>query len=148
MKKLLIILIMASALQVTHAQAEPSASAYSSIETLLRKNYIGGSSRNQTEVMQSAFADNATFYLTIKDEYQKLSLNGYLSYFKNEPGKFNGRYGKVLSIEVVQDIANAKVEISIPDRKIAYIDMFLLKKTSEGWKVISKTATKIDRELK
>ena len=52
--------------------------------------------------------------------------------------------GKVISIEVVKDIATAKVEISIPDRKMIFIDLFLLKKIGDKWKIISKTATRID----
>ena len=78
-----------------------------------------------------------TFLLCYDDEYA--------DFFKNaEKGKFNGRDAKVLAIEVEKDIATAKVEIAGPERKWVYIDLFLLKKFDDGWKIISKTATKVD----
>ncbi len=109
------------------------------------KNYIKGSSYNNLEKLESAFTENATLYLTGKDGFKRYTPKEYVAFFKNsEKGKFNGRYGKVLSIEVVKDIATAKVEISIPERKWVYIDLFLLKKLGGDWKIISKTATRVD----
>ena len=48
----------------------------------------------------------------------------------------------MFSIEIVNDIAMAKVEIAGPERKWVYIDLFLLKKIENEWKIISKTATR------
>ncbi|WP_347925276.1 nuclear transport factor 2 family protein [Pontimicrobium sp. SW4] len=111
------------------------------------KNYIKGSSYNNLEQLESAFTKNATLYLTGKDGFKRYTPKEYVAFFKeNKVGEFNGRYGKVLSIEVVKDIATAKVEISIPERKMIYIDLFLLKKFENDWKIISKTATRIDEK--
>jgi len=130
---------MLLAFQTTYAQSENSL-----IEKTL-KNYMDGSSYNKLELLESAFTENATLYLTGRDGFKLYSPKQYVAFFKNaEKGKFNGRYAKVLAIEVVKDIAQAKVEISIPARKMLYIDLFLLKKTAVGWKIISKTATRID----
>lgn len=109
------------------------------------KNYIEGSSYNNLKQLISVFTQNATLYLTVGGEFKSLTPKEYVAFFKDaEKGKFNGRYGKVLSIEVVKDIATAKVEISIPERNMIYIDLFLLKKLGDNWKIISKTATRID----
>ncbi|WP_221406419.1 nuclear transport factor 2 family protein [Marivirga sericea] len=109
------------------------------------KNYIEGSSYNNLEQLESVFAENAKLYLTVGEIFKSLTPKEYVAFFKNaEKGKFNGRYGKVLSIEVVKDIATAKVEITIPEKKMIYIDLFLLKKIGDNWKIISKTATRID----
>ncbi|WKB81753.1 nuclear transport factor 2 family protein [Cellulophaga lytica] len=109
------------------------------------KNYIEGSSYNNLEQLESVFTENATLYLTVGGEFKSLTPKEYVAFFKDaEKGKFNGRYGKVLSIEVVKDIATAKVEISIPERKMIYIDLLLLKKIGDNWKIISKTATRVD----
>ena len=73
----------------------------------------------------------------------------YTGLFKNrEKGKFNGRDGKVLAIEVINDIAMAKVEIAGTKRAWVYIDLFLLKKIKNEWKIISKTATRTEDNSK
>mgnify|MGYP000465824016 CR=1 FL=1 len=118
-------------------------------ETLLiektLQNYMEGSSYNKPEMLLSAFTKNATLYLTGKDGFKLYSPEEYVGFFKNaKKGVFNGRVGKVLATEVVKDIATAKVEIAGPDRKWVYIDLFLLKKFNDGWKIISKTATRVD----
>ena len=111
------------------------------------QNYIDGSSYNKLTLLRSAFSENATLYLTTRDGFKRLTPEDYVGFFKNsKEGEFNGRHGKILSVEVAKDIASAKVEIAIPKRKWIFIDLFLLKKTNKGWKIISKTATRIDNE--
>ncbi|WP_028888439.1 nuclear transport factor 2 family protein [Tenacibaculum ovolyticum] len=126
--------------QFTQAQSE-----HSFVEKTLQ-NYMEGSSYAKLKMLKSAFADDATLYLTNKEGLFKIyTPSEYTGFFKNsEKGKFNGRDAKVLAIEVVKDIAMAKVEIAGPERKWVYIDLFLLKKTNKGWKIISKTATRVD----
>lgn len=123
--------------------------AQTETENLLVKktlhNYIEGSSYNKLKLLESAFTENATLYLTGRDGFKVYTPKEYIGFFKNSiKGKFNGRDGKILSVEVVKDIATAKVEIAGPGRKWVYIDLFLLKKTNGNWKIISKTATKVD----
>ncbi len=109
------------------------------------QSYMEGSSYNKPELLVSAFTENATLYLTGKDGFKLYTPKEYIAFFKNaEKGKFNGRDAKVLAIEVVKDIATAKLEIAGPKRKWVYIDLFLLKKFEDGWRIISKTATRID----
>ena len=110
------------------------------------QNYMEGSSYNKLDMLESAFAENATLYLTGRDsDFKTYTPKEYAGFFKNkEAGSFNGRQAKVLAIEVVKDIATAKVQISIPEREMVYIDLFLLKKFDDEWKIISKTATRID----
>jgi len=120
-------------------QSEPSL-----IKKTLEK-YMEGSSYNKPELLESAFTENATLYLTGKDGFKLYTPKEYVAFFKNgEKGEFNGRNAKVLAIEVVKDIATAKIEISIPKREMIYVDLFLLKKFEDGWKIISKTATRTD----
>jgi putative intracellular protease/amidase len=97
-------------------------------------------------MLESAFTDNATLYLTNKDGlFKRYTPKEYTGFFKNaEKNKFNGRYAKILEIEQIKDIATAKVEIAGPGREWVYVDLFLLKKLKDGWKIISKTATKVD----
>ncbi|WP_405206566.1 nuclear transport factor 2 family protein [Aquimarina sp. LLG6339-5] len=111
------------------------------------QKYMEGSSYNKKEMLLSAFTDNATLYLTNRDgDFKRYSPREYADFFKNaEKGKFNGRDAKVLEITVTKDIATAKVEIAGPDRAWVYIDLFLLKKIKNDWRIISKTATRVDK---
>ncbi len=139
MKHYILLFLTVFACQFIQAQSETSL-----VEKTLQ-NYIDGSSYNKLTLLESAFTENATLYLTAKGGFKIFTPKEYVAFFKDkEPGKFNGRYGKVLAIEVVKDIAQAKVEISNPVGKWVYIDLFLLKKTADGWKIISKTATRVD----
>ena len=127
------------------ASSYSTSSSNALIEKTLQ-NYMEGSSYNKLEILESAFTDNATLYLTNKDGLFKLyTPKEYTGFFKNaDKGKFNGRYAKILEIQQIKDIATAKVEIAGPERKWVYIDLFLLKKLEDGWKIISKTATRVD----
>ena len=139
MKKITLLFVMLFAFQFSQAQSENQL-----IEKTLQ-NYIDGSSYNKLSLLESAFTNDATLYLTGRDGFKRYSPKEYAGFFKNrKTGEFNGRYGKVLAIEIVKDIATAKVEITIPARKMVYIDLFLLKKFGKEWKIISKTATRID----
>ena len=107
------------------------------------EQYIDGTSYNDQKKIKAAFAKQAQLILAKKDqELWQVKPSEYASWFKKEnKGKFTGRIGEILDINVESDIATAKVEILIPQKSSRYIDMFLLKKLSSGWKVISKTAT-------
>ena len=141
MKNYILLFVAIFAIQFTNAQSETSL-----IEKVLKK-YTEGSSYAKLEMLESAFYTKGTLYLTGRDGFKVYTPKEYADFFKNvEKGKFNGRYAKVLAVEVIKDIATAKVEISIPARKMIYIDLFLLKKFEDGWKIISKTATRIDDE--
>lgn len=108
------------------------------------QQYIDGSSYSERDVIVGAFHSDATLYLTAKTGFARFTPDEYADFFAHrEPGAFNGRIGKILSIEVVKDIAMAKASITIPKRNLLYIDLFLLRKTADKWQIISKTATRI-----
>lgn len=141
MKKYIVTLIALFCLQITNAQTETE-----QVQKTLQK-YMDGSSYNKQELILNAFTDNATLYLSGRDGFKMYTPKQYANFFKNgKKGEFNGRDAKILAIEVIKDIATAKVEIAGPERKWVYIDLFLLKKTEEGWKIISKTATRTDNK--
>ncbi|WP_109617969.1 nuclear transport factor 2 family protein [Sediminitomix flava] len=109
------------------------------------QDYIKGSSYNNADLIVSAFTKDATLFLSAADGFKKYSPQEYASWFENKKeGEFNGRIGEILSIEIEHDIATAKAEILIPARNWRFVDLFLLKKVDDQWKIISKTATKTD----
>jgi hypothetical protein len=142
MKKITLVVIMLLAVHFAQAQSQNSL-----VEKTLQK-YIEGSSYSKLALLESVFTKDATLYLTGRDGlFKRYTPKEYVGFFKNrKKGVFNGRNGKVLAIEVVKDIATAKVEIAGPERKWVYIDLFLLKKLDNEWKIISKTATRTDNE--
>lgn len=106
-------------------------------------NYIKGTSYNQPQLIEKAFYMNANLYLENKNkELWIVPSKEYTSWYKNNnEGKFTGRIGNIISIDFFKNIATAKAEILIPEKKVRYIDMFLLKKIENEWKIISKTAS-------
>jgi len=106
-------------------------------------NYIEGSSFNKINTLKSSFYKDATLYLTGKEGFKQFTTEEYSKFFpSNKKGEFNGRIGEIISIDITNDIATAKVEILIPNRKWRFVDLFLLKKFANNWKIISKTATR------
>ncbi len=137
MKKITLLFVLLIAFQNMQAQSEKSL-----VEKTIQ-NYINGSSYNLVAQLKSAFAKDASLYLKRKNSQMRIvSPETYTSWFNNaSPGKFNGRIGKVLSIDVQGDIATAKAEILFTSKGTRYIDLFLLNKKKDGWKIISKTAS-------
>ncbi|WP_298421075.1 nuclear transport factor 2 family protein [uncultured Kordia sp.] len=144
MKQYIFVFITLFTIQISSAQSE-----HAQVEKTLQ-NYINGSSYNKLDLLESAFVANATLYLTGRDgDFKRYTPKEYTGFFKKgKKGEFNGREGKVIAIEIIKDIAMAKVEIAGPNRSWVYIDLFLLKKMDNEWKIISKTATRIDNPKK
>ncbi|MEQ3501015.1 nuclear transport factor 2 family protein [Tenacibaculum sp. SSH1-16] len=99
-------------------------------------NYIEGSSFNKMNILKSSFYKDARLYLTGKDGFKQFTTEEYSKFFPSN------KKGEVISIDITNDIAMAKVEILIPNRKWRFVDLFLLKKFANNWKIISKTATR------
>jgi len=105
-------------------------------------NYIQGTSFNYPDKILSAFYSDANLLLEKKDKVVwRVPAQEYVTWFKqSNSGNFTGRIGEILNIEVSGSIATAKVEVLIPDKQRRFIDLFLLKKIDNNWKIISKTA--------
>lgn len=137
MKTYLWISILLISYNITTAQSEED-----KIEDAIN-TYIEGTSYNLPEKIKDAFYEEANLYLSHKEKnIWIVPINEYASWFKNkEKGKFNGRTGKILSVDRENDIAMAKAEILIAKNDMHYIDIFLLKRIKSKWKIISKAAT-------
>jgi len=105
--------------------------------------YIDGSSYSDPEKIVAPFYEDARMFLFHKEQpIYLLSPAEYAALFKKrEKGKFNGRVGKILSVDQENDIALAKAEIVIDAGAMRFIDLFILKKLEGEWKIISKAAT-------
>lgn len=115
-------------------------------EDLIRhtiQNYFNGTAYSYLDQIESAFYSEATLYLeNTKGEMLKLSPAEYIAFFKkNEPGKFGGRYSKILSIEQEGNLAQVSAEILVPSRNRRYLDVFITRRMDDGrWLIVSKAA--------
>ncbi len=110
--------------------------------TATLNNYIQGTSYSNPSQISKAFHETANLYLSKKDQdLWIVPSKEYTSWFKNT-GKFTGRLGSIIAIDIENDIATAKAEILIPKSDFRFIDLFLLKRFDQEWKIISKTATR------
>jgi len=123
--------------------ASTNQASVTAIQQVIR-DYIEGTSYNRRQQIAKAFNPAADLLLEKEGQaFTKVSVAEYLSWYKSEnQGKFNGRIGEILQIDVNGDLATAMAEIIIPNQQRRYIDTFLLKKIDQQWQIISKAAVK------
>lgn len=113
------------------------------VERVLR-DYIEGTSYNNRQQIAQAFHADAELLLEKPGlAFARVPLAEYLSWYKPENhGKFTGRIGEILAVDISGELATAKLEIILPRQKLRYIDTLLLKRLDSGWRIISKAAVK------
>jgi len=104
--------------------------------------YLNGTSYNDQSQINKAFYVNARLYLPGKDDaMREMGALEYAQLFpEDKKGQFNGRLGRLISMDVTGDVATAKAEILLLKPDIRFVDVFLLKKVQGTWQIISKTA--------
>lgn len=118
---------------------------HEAIEATLN-NYLNGSSYNRPSQIKSAFYPESDMFLHHGEKpiYRMNSLKYAALFEKRERGVFNGRYGKILDIDISGNIATAKAEILMPNIKARFFDVFILKQLDGEWKIISKAADRTE----
>ncbi len=108
--------------------------------------YANGTAYNYPNQLKAAFLPGANMFLDHKDKpLFIMKIEEYADRLaKYEPGKFNGRVSNILSIDRFEGIAVVKLEVIIPSLSKRFIDLILLKKLEDGWKIITKTAASDD----
>lgn len=126
---------------LAQAQNTPTDTEEEQIITVLN-DYIEGTSYSYPEQVQAAFMPGAQMFLDKAGEPMfVMTIEQYAELVgKGEAGVFNGRTTNILSIDRFEGIATAKLEVIIPSFGRRFIDLLLLKKLENGWKIISKTA--------
>ncbi|WP_405206545.1 nuclear transport factor 2 family protein [Aquimarina sp. LLG6339-5] len=136
MKNLLLLSVCLISFHITSGQSDKDQIT----ETLL--HYIEGTANGAPERIKKAFHEDLNLYSISKDTLSIRSGKKYISYFKE--GQKRERVGKIVSIDVVNDAAIAKVEIDVPTRKRLYTDYMMLLKVKGTWKIIHKSYTHIN----
>lgn len=127
------------------AQAQTQAQAQAPTERAAAsaaiQDYLEGTSFNRVEQIRRAFSPTARLYLTGRDGgMREIGIEDYLAGFRRDEGRFNGRVGHLQALQLEGDIATAKAEILVEQRKARFVDLFLLRKIEGRWRIISKTA--------
>ena len=105
-------------------------------------DYIEGTANGQPQRLRNAFHPDFNLYSVGKDGLSVWSGKDYIGNIKE--GDKNDRIGKIISIDIVNDAASAKIEIDIPSRKRVYTDYLLLLKYQSAWKIVHKSFTFVD----
>ncbi len=108
--------------------------------------YLHGTSFNMREEIRQAFYPNSRLYLDGEGgRVREMSGPEYAGLFPEErKNRFNGRVGRLMSVDITGSVATAKAEIQMPNRGARYLDVFLLKKIAGEWKIVSKSAHRED----
>ena len=106
-------------------------------------DYMDGSNFNYPERIKKAFRPGTPMFLyNTMDTVLVYTVEQYAAlYERRERGQDNGRIGKVISLDIVRDIAYAKVKLAIPSFGRNFYDLMLLKKIDGAWKIVGKCTT-------
>ncbi|GAA0871366.1 hypothetical protein GCM10009117_05120 [Gangjinia marincola] len=101
--------------------------------------YIDGTANGQLEKLKEAFHPDFNLYsVTQEDSLRIWKGSDYTSKIKK--GQKSNRVGRIISIDFDQNVATAKAEIIIPERRV-FTDFFLLVKYLGKWKIVHKSYT-------
>ncbi|MEL7004151.1 MAG: PQQ-dependent sugar dehydrogenase, partial [Bacteroidota bacterium] len=64
-------------------------------------------------------------------------------YSRRTPGTKNGRFNRIVSLDIANDVAYAKIEVDIPSFGNRYSDLLLLKKILGDWKIVAKATSAV-----
>ena len=102
-------------------------------------DYIEGSTNGQPDRLKQAFHPDLNLY-SVRNK--KLRIWAGVDYIKStKQGVSTGEKGTILSIDLENDIAVAKVEIS-PPKGSPFVDYFMLLKLGTDWKIVHKMYTR------
>ncbi|WKN41715.1 PQQ-dependent sugar dehydrogenase [Tunicatimonas pelagia] len=102
--------------------------------------FIDGTTYNYPDTITSAFHPGTSMFLyNGSDTVWSVTSEEYASWYsRRAPGTPNDRIGSISSIDVVLDVAFAKVQFIIPSFGNRYYDLLLLKKIQGEWKIVAK----------
>lgn len=102
-------------------------------------NYLSGTREADAEKLQAAFYSSTNLHsLDDQGRLEIVPRDRFIEFTGG--GKLPTHTNEIINIEIVNDMALAKVHFDLPDRE--FIDyLTLLKIKTVGWKIVSKTYT-------
>ncbi len=112
------------------------------IEATIQK-FIDGTTYNYPEKIVDAFYPETKMFLyNSMDTLLIMTSETYADLYKRRtPGTKNNRISSIVSIDIVKDVAYAKLQVLIPSFGNRFYDLLLLKKIEEEWKIVSKVTS-------
>lgn len=104
--------------------------------TEVLNHYIEGTVSGQQQRLRKAFHPDFNLYTVTNDTLWVRSGKQYIADVKE--GQKTNRIGRIVSIDIENNAAMAKVEIAIPNWRI-FTDYFLLLKYQGSWKIVQKS---------
>jgi hypothetical protein len=105
-------------------------------------DYIEGTANGEPNRVKRAFHEDLNLYTVAGDSIRVWNGQNYVGGIKE--GNKSNRIGRIVSIDIENDAASAKIEILMPDRKRKYTDYLLLLKYQGQWKIIHKSYTYVN----
>lgn len=138
MKKALLILFLAS---FSYAKSIAQTNEKALIENTIQLYFDGWMTGDTSKVGK---AMHSTCHLKVYRDnvFRDISRTQYLSGFKLHP-KEDGTFGRIKSVDVTGNIANAKCELETP--KAIFTDYFNLIKIQDFWYIVDKISTRVDK---
>ncbi len=139
MKKYLIFTLF---IAMTGARMQAQTDEKTQIETLIKDLYFEGWMTGDTAKVGKAMHPTCHLKFFRDNAFSDISRADYLSRFKPR-AKDAGSSGRILLLDVTGNIASAKCELETP--KALFTDYFNLIKTNEGWFIVDKISTRVDK---
>ena len=125
------------AVEVTTQAVSSSSDTEQVTRTLM--DYIEGTANSEPARLRNAF--HPDFKLYVVNEANELVIRSGEQYIMNfNNGKKTNRVGRILSIDIDNNAAMAKVEVLTPNQR-QYTDYFMLMKYQGAWKIVQKSYT-------
>lgn len=101
--------------------------------------YLDGQATGDSAMVAKSFHDSWQLKYFAEDKFNIVPKSKYIVGYKKHP-KSNNWSGRIISIDVTNNVAVAKAEISTS--KLLFTDYFNLLKTNQGWFIVDKISTR------
>lgn len=135
-------LLLCCFLLAAAAQAQTPTDEKAQIEAMITDFYFEGWMTGDTVKVGRAMHPTCHLKFYRDGVFTDLSRADYLSRFKPR-NKEAGVSGRILLVDVTGNIATAKCELETP--KALFTDYFNLIKTGDGWFIVDKVSTRVDK---
>lgn len=107
--------------------------------------FIEGTSYNYPEKILESFLPGGLMFLhNLPDTLMMWPVERYAALYDNgRRGQQNQRFSELISLDIVEDVAYAKLQVDIPSFSMRFFDLLLLKEIDGEWKIVSKVTDAI-----
>lgn len=142
MRKVFLLIGLSFIFFTAKGQTDESQSDFNLIQKTIQL-YIDGQSVNDTIKVGQSFDDSWQIKFFRDNKVNVIPKKQYLTGWKKAT-KADNWFGRIVFIDITNNIAVSKVEISTP--KLLFTDYFNLLKTDKGWLIVDKVSTRSEHK--